>query len=329
LSGHQQKTDTMTTTGYPNPDPASGSKDNRGLIYGLLIAALLGTWGYIIYDKSQTKEEMERKDLQYAALDSSKSSLQREYEDALLRLEGLTSTNAGLDSLVKSRDAELAGLKGRIRSLVGRQNATAADLKEARGLIAQLNGKIDGYLQEIERLQNLNQELTTQNQNLSSDKSKLEQDLNTTRDQKRQADDKVDLGSTLHASNFRISAVDVRNSGKEKETGRARRADKLRLSFDIDENYIAPSGNKDLYVVLIDPSGKVVREEALGSGTFSTRREGQKEFTNKIGVDYVQGERKNLSFDLQQAEKFIAGNYRTEVYHNGMRIGEGTIALKK
>jgi hypothetical protein len=318
----------MTTTGYPNPDPQSSPKDNRGIIYGLLIAALLGTWGYIIYDKSQTKEELERKDMQYAALDSSKSSLQKEYEDALLRLEGLTSTNAGLDSLVRSRDAELAGLKGRIRSLVSKQNASAADLKEARGLISQLNGKIDGYLQEIERLQSLNQELTEKNQNLSSDKSKLEKDLTVTRDEKKQAEDKVDLGSTLHASNFRISAVDVRNSGKEKETGRAKRADKFRISFDVDENYIAPSGNKDLYITVTDPAGKVVREEGLGSGTFNTRRDGQKEFTNKIGVNYVQGERKNVSFDLQRTEKYAAGNYRVEVYHNGMRIGEGTIALK-
>ncbi|NDC76391.1 MAG: hypothetical protein EBZ67_00675, partial [Chitinophagia bacterium] len=197
----------MTTTGYPNPEGPSGSKDNRGVIYGLLITALLGTWGYIIYDKSQTKEEIERKDTQYAALDSSKTALQHEYEDALLRLDGLTSTNASLDSLVRSRDAELAGLKGRIRSLVGKQNATAADLKEARGLISQLNGKIDGYLEEIERLQNLNQELTEQNKSLNSDKSKLEQDLNVTRDEKKQADEKVDLGSTLHASNFRIAAV--------------------------------------------------------------------------------------------------------------------------
>jgi TolA-binding protein len=318
----------MTTTGYPTPEGPSGSKDNRGVIYGLLITALLGTWGYIIYDKSQTKEEIERKDTQYAALDSSKTALQREYEDALLRLDGLTSANAGLDSLVRSRDAELAGLKGRIRSLVGKQNATSADLKEARGLISQLNGKIDGYLEEIERLQNLNQELTEENKNLSSDKSKLEQDLDVTRDEKKKADDKVDLGSTLHASNFRIAAVDVRNSGKEKETSRAKRADKIRISFDIDENYIAPSGNKDLYVTLSDPAGKVVKEDALGSGTFNTRRDGQKEFTNKIGVNYVQGERKNVSFDLQQTEKYVAGNYRIEVYHNGMRIGDGKIVLK-
>ncbi|MBM3443350.1 MAG: hypothetical protein FJX89_11735 [Bacteroidetes bacterium] len=318
----------MTSTGYPNPDSSSGSRDNRGLIYGLLITALLGTWGYIIYDKSQTKEEIERKDLQYAALDSSKSSLQKEYEDALLRLEGMTSTNATLDSPVRSRDVELTGLKGRIRSLVSKQNATASDLKEAQNLISQLNGKIDGYLEEIERLQTINEQLTEQNQGLTANNLNLEKDLSSTRDQKKQAENKVDLGSTLHASNFRITAVDVRNSGREKETGRAKRADKLRLSFDLDENYIAASGNKDIYVALIDPSGKVIREEALGSGVFNTRRVGTKEFTTKISVNYVQGERKNVSFDLLKTDKYVAGNYRIDVYQNGMRIGEGTIALK-
>ena len=33
-------------------------KDNKVLIYGLLVAALLGTWGYIVYDKSKTKEQV-------------------------------------------------------------------------------------------------------------------------------------------------------------------------------------------------------------------------------------------------------------------------------
>jgi hypothetical protein len=33
-----------------------GAPDNRKTIYGILIAALVLTWGYIFYDKSQTKE---------------------------------------------------------------------------------------------------------------------------------------------------------------------------------------------------------------------------------------------------------------------------------
>jgi hypothetical protein len=321
----------MSSANYPSATPPAQEpkKDNRGLIYGVLIAALLGTWGYIIFDKSKTKEIIQQKDVQYTALDSSKNMISKEYEDALLRLDGMTSSNSRLDSLVKSKDKELDGLKSRIKTLVGKQNATAADLKEARQLIGELNGKIDGYLVEIERLQAENQQLTVDKQNLTTQKAELEQNLTTTTSEKKAAEEKVDIGSTLHASSFKIDAVNIKGSGKEKSTSTAKRADKFRISFNLDENMIAPSGTKDLYIVVTDPSGKVVSEQGLNSGSFTTRKDGEKQFTNKVSVNYVQGEAKNVSFDLQQTDKYVPGNYKVEVYHNGFKIGENTVALKK
>ena len=321
----------MSSANYPSATPPAQEpkKDNRGLIYGVLIAALLGTWGYIIFDKSRTKEVIQQKDVQYAALDSSKNMISKEYEDALLRLDGMTSSNSRLDSLVKSKDKELDGLKSRIKTLVGKQNATAADLKEARQLIGELNGKIDGYLVEIERLQAENQQLTVDKQNLTTQKAELETTLTTTTSEKKAAEEKVDIGSTLHASSFKIAAVNIKGSGKEKSTSTAKRADKFRISFNLDENMIAPSGNKDLYIVVTDPSGKVISEEGLNSGSFTTRKDGEKQFTNKVSVNYEQGAAKNVSFDLQQTDKYVPGNYKVEVYHNGFKIGENTVALKK
>ena len=321
----------MASSNYPSATPQTPEprKDNRGLIYGALIAALLGTWGYIIYDKSKTKEVIQQKDVQYIALDSSKNQVQKEYEDALLRLDAMTGTNASLDSLVKSRDKELGDVKARIQQLVRKQNATAADLSEARDLVRQLNGKIDSYVAEIERLSGENRQLSADKARLSDQKAELEDNLATTRSEKKVAEDKVDIGSTLHASRFGITAINEKSSGKEKVTTTAKKADKFRISFDLDENMIAPSGNKDLYVIVTDPSGKVISEQGLSSGTFSTRRDGEKQYTNKVSVSYTQGERKNVSFDLKQTDKYQPGNYKVEVYHNGFKIGENTVSLKK
>jgi len=319
------------TSNYPSaaPQTPEPKKDNRGLIYGVLIAALLGTWGYIIFDKSKTKEMIQQKDVQYAQLDSSKNTVQKEYEDALLRLDAMTSSNSHLDSLVKTKDAEMAALKGRIKGLVGKQNATAADLAEARKLIGELNGKVDGYLKQIEQLQAENQQLTTDKAQLTTQKAELETNLSNTAAEKKAAEDKVDVGSTLHASNFQIAAINVKNNGKEKSTTTAKRADKFRVSFDLDENRITPTGSKDLYVLVTDPAGKVISEQGLNSGSFTTRQDGEKQFTNKVSVDYTQGQRKNVSFDLKNADKYVPGNYKVEVYQNGFKIGDGGVTLKK
>lgn len=321
----------MSSTNYPSASPQfqEPKRDNRGLIYGILIAALLGTWGYIIYDKSRTKEVIQQKDVQYAALDSSKTMVQKEYEDALLRLDAMTSSNSRLDSLVKTRDKDLDNLKSRIKGLVGKQNATAKDLSEARNLVKELNGKIDGYLQEIERLQGENQTLTQEKATLTTQKAELETNLATTQTEKAAAEEKVNIGQTLHASSFKIQPINEKNNGKEKSTSSAKKADKFRISFDLDENMITETGPKDLYVLVTDPAGNVISEEGLQSGSFTTRKDGEKKYTNKVSVDYEQGARKNVSFDLKQTEKYVPGNYKVEVYNNGFKIGESTITLKK
>jgi len=304
------------------------NKDNKTNIIILLAILLVGSWGYFFYAKSESNAVIAEKNADYANLDSTKNAVQNEYNAAMLRLDELTATNTGLDSIVKKRNTEMDVLKGKFKSLVGKQNATAADLAEAKNLVAELNGKIDGYVKEIERLQTENKQLTVDKENLTTENKNLNTNLASTEAAKKEAENKVDVGSTLHASAFKITPINEKNSGKEKSTASAKRADKLRVSFNLDENRIATSGPKQLFIIAKDPSGKVIKEEALASGSINTRQDGQVDFTTKIDVEYKQGEAKNISFDLRQTEKYMKGNYAVVVYQNGFKIGEGIASLK-
>jgi hypothetical protein len=304
------------------------NKDNKTNIIILLAILLVGSWGYFFYAKSESNAVIAEKNADYANLDSAKNAVQNEYNAAMLRLDELTATNAGLDSIVKKRNTEMDVLKGKFRSIVGKQNATAADLAEAKNLVAELNGKIDGYVKEIERLQTENKQLTVDKENLTTENKNLNTNLASTEAAKKDAENKVDVGSTLHASAFKITPINEKNSGKEKSTASAKRADKLRVSFNLDENRIATSGPKQLFIIAKDPSGKVIKEEALASGSINTRQDGQVDFTTKIDVEYKQGEAKNISFDLRQTDKYMKGNYAVVVYQNGFKIGEGIASLK-
>jgi hypothetical protein len=325
------------STNYPSSSESNAEpkKDNKGVIILILVVAIIASWAYFFYTKNQNENLITEKDATYFTLDSSKNEVQKEYDSAMVRLEAMTQENNGLDSLVKSKDQEMQILKSRFRAIVSKQNASARDLAEARSLVKELNVKIDDYVKEIERLQAENQQLTVDKANLTSDKANLtsdkqnlEKNLTSTQVAKKEAEDKVDVGSTLHASSFKISAINERNSGKESETSRAKRADKLRISFVLDENRIAVSGTKMLYIIAKDPAGKVIKESALDSGSFGTRKDGQLEFTNKLDVQYTQGEVKPISFDLKQTDKYEKGSYNIIVYQNGFKIGEGIALLK-
>jgi regulator of replication initiation timing len=318
------------SSNYPSTDNygAVNKKDNKNNIIILLAILLVASWAYFLFARKQSNDVISEKDAQYATLDSAKSLVQKDYDEAMLRIDDLSSMNSGLDSLVRSRDKELGIIKDKFKSLIAKQNATKADLEEAKNLVNELNGKISDYVKEIERLQAENRQLTTDKNNLTAENKNLSTNLANSEAAKVEAENKVDIGSTLHASGFKISAINVRNSGKEKATTSAKRADKLRVSFNLDENLIATSGNKQLYIIAKDPTGKVITEESLGSGKVGTRKDGQIDFTTKIDVDYKTGELKYVGFDLLQTDKYTKGNYSIVVYQNGFKIGEGIATLK-
>ncbi len=88
-------------------------------------------------------------------------------------------------------------------------------------------------------------------------------------------------------------------------------------------------GATDVYVAVTDPEGKPVTVEALGSGTFTTREEGDKFYTFKMPVNIETGKKAHVEYPWKQNSGFKKGNYKIEVYHNGFKIGESVRELKK
>ena len=313
----------------PPSAPQPKKSDWRTFLSIGLVIALLGTWGYIIWDKSKTKEMIQQKDTQYASVITEKDTLQSLLDEATMRYDLLKTTNAKKDSTITSKDREIAEKKARIQSLLSKQNATKAELAEAKRLIASLNTDIEGYKQQIEVLKGQNQQLTVEKEAVTQEKIAVEKNLESANSTIKEREQTIDVGSTLHASNFNILGVNEKKSGKEKETTTAKKVDKLRITFDLDENRIATSGSKDLYVSITAPDGKPVAVEALGSGKFTTRDGQEKFFTHKVVINYTQGEKQTVSFDWKQNTNFATGAYKIEVFHNGFKIGEGVRTFKK
>nr|MBP7109608.1 hypothetical protein [Chitinophagaceae bacterium] len=55
--------------------------------------------------------------------------------------------------------------------------------------------------------------------------------------------------------------------------------------------------------------------------SIDTRKEGKKSYTRKVRFDYERGENKKLLFSLN-ADDYMKGNYKLQVYHNGYMIGQ-------
>ncbi|MFT3680290.1 MAG: hypothetical protein QM791_08440 [Ferruginibacter sp.] len=318
-----------SATSTPPTPPQPPKTDWRFFSTIGLIIALLGTWGYIIWDKSKVKETIQIKDTQYASVVSEKDTLKSLLDEATMRYDLLKTSNAKKDSIITAKDRDIAEKRQRIQSILAKSNATAEELAQAKSLIASLNTDIETYKQQVEVLKGENAQLTQEKAVVTQERDAVQKNFDSAKSVIKQREDVIDVGSTLHASNFNIVGVQVKKSGKEKETTKAKKVDVLRISFTLDENRIATSGVKDLYVCITAPDGKPVAVEALGSGMFTTREDGEKTYTQKVQVQYSQGQRQTVSFDWKQNTDYQIGNYKIEVYHNGFKIGEGVREFKK
>ncbi|HWH61847.1 MAG TPA: hypothetical protein VNS50_01160, partial [Ginsengibacter sp.] len=239
---------------YPEKEPVVvKNKNNRNILTGILLVALLATWGYIIYDKKQNKQEKQDLTTQIVNSDSSKNELQRELNDAALRLDVLKTSNVKADSLLKTKDKDIEGLKSKIQSILNDEHATAGQLAEAKRLIAELKGNIETYTAQIEELKMQNTQLTQEKQQVTQERDVANKNYDSANQVIKQKENVIDVGSTLHASNFTVVGLKEKSSGKEKETTTAKKVDKLRISFDIDENRITQSGPEDIYVCITSP----------------------------------------------------------------------------
>ena len=321
----------MANTNYPSatpqtPTPPAKNKAGKNLIIGLLAAGLLGTWGYLLWSKNKDNDEKQQLVASNTSLETERNSIKDMYDAAVYRLDSITGANNNLQGEKSALEKDIDAKRAEINRILRDNKATKADLAKARTLIAELNNQIATLQAENARLTGENQELTANNAQLTSEKQVLEQNLQTSKMEKDELSQTVDVGSTFSASNIQITPVNERKNGKEKVTSTAKRVDKLVVSFAV-ENRIAKSGPADMYLMVTAPDGKVITD-ATNGGTLTTRTDGDKQYTAKIPVEYTQGTRKDVQFPIKQSD-FQRGDYKIEIYHNGFKIGEGTRTLKK
>lgn len=323
----------MANTNYPSADspqnhnrPVKTNNTTKNIIIGVLAAGLLGTWAYFLYDKNDSNKQIQEKTMAVNTVTSSRDSLRTEYEATLERLDSLTGDNNNKAGAITDRDSEISKLKREISGILKNKNASDADLKRAKALIADLNGRIANLEAENARLNGENQQLASNNVQLTQEKQVLQSNLQTTTAEKEELAQTVDVASTFSAGNISITPIDERKNGKEKTTTTAKRVDKLVVAFDV-ENRVARSGPADLYVIVTGPDGKVISDPS-GASSLTTRSDGDRPYTSKQTIEYEQGTRKTVSIPLRQ-DHFQTGDYKIEVYQNGFKIAEGVRTLKK
>ena len=313
----------MSQFNQTDADKPNDERRKTPIIYWAVILLLLIGCVFLFYSKSKIESDSDvmQKHLK-AQLDSVKTdraSLQADFDAASAKIDQLVSSNAKLDSNLQKDQAEILALQRKIRGMLGNNKATAAEMKKTREMITTLTDKTSQYEARIAELEKENLILTNKNIVLTKDRdSAVTQNIAIKK-----------MGSVLHASNMRMEPLHVKRNGKEIETSKAKKVDVLRIKFDIDENRIAESGNKKIYIRMVGPDGNILRSEANGSGLMTTAKGDQISYSIQKEVALIKEQPiKDITLDWHQEGDYPKGSYLIEVFSEGYKVGSASVNLK-
>ena len=304
------------------PKNAPAAKNNS-IIYWVVILILLTACIYLFTTK--TKDAEANADLNKArqqqidSMSTDRASLQADFDAASAKIDQLVSQNTKMDSALQGDKAAMAKLQSQIKSILSNKKATLAELQQAKEMIASLTDKSKQYESRIAELEKENTVLTGNNKVLTQERDST--GMQNVAIKK--------LASVLHASNIRLEAIHKRRNGKEKDTKKAKKADVLRITFDIDENRIAESGSKQLFIRIMSPDGTVLSNANVGSGTTTGSKGEQIAYTTVRNVPLTQNQQvKDIITDWNQEGDYAKGTYNIEIYNDGFKVGGGSVTLK-
>ncbi|MEX0996369.1 MAG: hypothetical protein WDZ45_04930 [Flavobacteriaceae bacterium] len=192
-------------------------------------------------------------------LEIQKTDIEEELEELLVNYNIAIEEN-------QSKDRELIEARDRIEQLLDSVKGAQANvdlIRRYRIEIGQLKSEKEALFKRADSLQSVAEILRTERDSTSVALDKSVKKVDSISLQNEALAQVVAIGSALKVSRLNAEGVLVRNSGKIVETDRARRADKLRTCFTLNANEIAESGDKLLFIQVINPENNVLGEKSV------------------------------------------------------------------
>ncbi len=292
-------------------------KDRTSLYIGIVVA-LLGVLIFLYYtnDKLQKEKELQQEQLNATLLQL--DSIGSELDNKILTISQL---GGEIDTLLLVKKQ----LESEKKELLTRQ-------KQQRQLMVSLKDKVDGYQElllakdeEIEQLRKINEELLSENVELKTEKQELNQSIQEINKAKEELAEKVAFASRLKVEGLKVFAVN--ESGREREEEfRNRHIDKLKITFSVSENKVAPIEGKDILVRIVAPDGNVIFDVTKGSGSFIY--EGREQFYSAKQEILYDKSSQEVTVFYDKGSEYEEGQYQIEVYTDDYQMGKGKFVVK-
>ncbi|MFT7381557.1 MAG: hypothetical protein ACI9Z3_001445, partial [Roseivirga sp.] len=124
-----------------------------------------------------------------------------------------------------------------------------------------------------------------------------------------------------------IKVFNVNSRGKEREGDfRSRQAEKIKVTFNLSENAVAPVAGHKIMIQIVDPAGNVVFDIARGSGSFQV--DGREQFFTSVQEILFDNSKQELSFVYDKGSEFDEGDYKINIISDFYEIGQASFSVR-
>ena len=272
----------------------------------VLLLAAIGTLAYFLHTKSvQNNEMLQLFEIEKEEMENEYSSFAVQYDELQMHLSN--------DSLVHQLEKEKLRTQQLLEELRQTKATNAAEITRLKKELATVRAVMRTYVMQIDSLDQINKQLEKENTKISKQYKEATKQIDNLKVEKQIAEEKVSLASQLDAA--AISLVAKNNKIKN--------VTQFVINFTIVKNITTKTGEKIVYLRLVNPDGKPLQKSEDDTFTYENT---SLEFSAKKYIEYT-GEQQEVTMYWDVEEFLYAGTYNAYIFVDGVMIGEQSITL--
>jgi chromosome segregation ATPase len=294
-----------------------GKTDNKYFLWvavAIILAMIIAAAVYYIFHQDRKMKEYQ---LQSELV---KEELADEYNDLSNQYEGfkMTIRNDSLIAKLESEQMKVQRLQEELRTI---KSTNAKRINELMKELKTLRTIMQGYIQQIDSLNRLNEQLTVENRTVTAKYNQATQTVSQLSQEKAILTETVQMASKLDAGNISVTGLNKKN----KSTDKIDKMDKIEVRFVINKNITAVPGEKTIYIRIQKPDDDVLVKSRSNLFMYENK---EINYSAKRTIEYT-CEEYPMSIYWQIEEYLMPGMYRVDIFADGNRIGQKSFRLEK
>jgi chemotaxis protein histidine kinase CheA len=282
----------------------------------IIVLALGGAW--LLREFLSSKYEAQMAAREIAVLNEDKHELEQQLDEIDARYAQLSVQYAELENLFNAERRSVSLLREQLKG-----EGSAESVAQYRRRIQELEDQLQAYRLQFEAVENEKMMLTEENSQIRTTLAQTTQQNQVLELKNREISEQLEKASLLTISNLEGSALRERRRGDE-VTASAKRTNKVRICFDINQNLVAQPGNRDYFIRLVNPANQVLSLSPDNTIPY----EGENiQYSIKRTINY-QNNAQQVCVVWNQNEKFTKGYYNIVVFEDGREVGYKLLALQ-